>query len=178
MAKAWEDHGTAAADVLSNATSTTVSAAASPRASDMASNDEGHRPPQEHTTVTKKVLEPYATVGQLSYAPTTQTTVVTTTTTTTTSFPPLFLRPPRHLSERDPRLYPLAASPTPNALRKLNFTLNGQRAIFREADDAEKAVEEVRTPGTYTQASIFPVITAPQMATLLQYTLRKELTSV
>ncbi|KAF2136997.1 uncharacterized protein K452DRAFT_236572 [Aplosporella prunicola CBS 121167] len=93
-------------------------------------------------TVSTQVLDPYASLGQLSYAPTTQTTVVTTTTTTTTSFPPLILNAPRHLHERDPKLYPLAAAPTPHSIREFEFDIEGKSARFCEADDAQRAYDE------------------------------------
>jgi F-box and WD-40 domain protein CDC4 len=89
-------------------------------------------------------MAPYTTVGQLSYAPTTQTTVVTTTTTTTTTFPQLVLKPPRHLNELDPKEYPLAAVPTPESLKRFCFDLNGKPTYFREADDADESIREVR----------------------------------
>jgi hypothetical protein len=88
-------------------------------------------------------LSQYAALGQLSYAPATQTTVVTTTTTTTTSFPPLILRAPRHLYDRDPKQYPLAASPTPASIRDFTFDVNGKPACFREADDVEDSLQQV-----------------------------------
>jgi len=85
----------------------------------------------------------YAALGQLSYAPATQTTVVTTTTTTTTSFPPLILRAPKHLYDRDPKQYPLAASPTPAAFKDFSFDVDGKPACFHEADDLEGSLLQV-----------------------------------
>lgn len=91
-----------------------------------------------------------AILGKLSYAPATQTTVVTTTTTTTTSFPPLILKAPRHLHERDPKQYPLAASPTPSVIKRFSLNMAGQLAIYQEADNIESSLVEVspapRTP--------------------------------
>lgn len=81
-------------------------------------------------------LPPRSTLGRFSYAPATQTTVVTTTTTTTTSFPPLVLNGPRHLGDLDPKLYPLASSPTPPSLKKVCFELGGVPACFHEAENA------------------------------------------
>ncbi|KAG8531013.1 uncharacterized protein KY384_004370 [Bacidia gigantensis] len=95
-------------------------------------------PPLEPNT------SPNDTIGQFSYGPATQTTVVTTTTTTTTKFPPLVLRAPRHLKELDPKLYPLAASPTPRSIRKLVFEVDGQPTTFQEADDTLQTVEQLR----------------------------------
>ncbi|KAL4892688.1 WD40-repeat-containing domain protein [Aspergillus ambiguus] len=81
-------------------------------------------------------------VGLLSFAPATRTTVVTTTTTTTTSFPPLLMKPPRATHDLDPKLYPLASSPTPSSLRNIKFELGGQSVVFSEPED---------TPGTIDQ---------------------------
>ena len=83
------------------------------------------------------------TLGQFSYGPATQTTVVTTTTTTTTKFPPLMLRAPRHLEDLDPKMYPLAASPTPASIRKLHFSIEGKPATFEEAHDTAAFAQEV-----------------------------------
>ncbi|KAK7519555.1 WD40-repeat-containing domain protein [Phyllosticta citriasiana] len=95
-------------------------------------------------TVQTQVLDPYTALGQLSYGPATQTTVVTTTTTTTTSFPPLVLNAPRHLHQRDPKQYPLAASPTPQSIKDFSFNIAGREARFREADDAEQTFNEYK----------------------------------
>jgi F-box and WD-40 domain protein CDC4 len=83
-------------------------------------------------------------IGQFSFAPATQTTVVTTTTTTTTTFPPLLIKPPRAIRELDPKLYPLASSPTPSALRNIKFELGGRPVVFSEPDDTAGTLEEVR----------------------------------
>ena len=82
-------------------------------------------------------------LGQFSFAPATQTTVVTTTTTTTTSFPPLRMKAPNHLYELDPKLYPLAASPTPQSMKRLCFDMDGRPTVFREAENAHEALQEV-----------------------------------
>lgn len=87
-------------------------------------------------------MEPYATLGQLSYAPATHTTVVTTTTTTTTSFPPILLSAPRNLKERDPKVYPLASSPAPESIRRFCFDVAGTQACFSEADNVEQSLQE------------------------------------
>ena len=84
------------------------------------------------------------TLGQFSYGPATQTTVVTTTTTTTTKFPPLMLRAPKHLRDLDPKIYPLAASPTPKSIKKLSFEVDGKPTTFEEADDTLETFEKVR----------------------------------
>ena len=85
----------------------------------------------------------HAVVGQVSYAPATQTTVVTTTTTTTTAFPPFILKAPRHLYDLDPKLYPLAASPTPQSIKRFRFDSGGIASLFQEAEDSSAKLEEV-----------------------------------
>ena len=82
--------------------------------------------------------------GQFSFAPATQTTVVTTTTTTTTALPPLVIQPPRATRDLDTKLYPLAASPTPESLRNIKFELGGKPVIFNEPEDTTNAINEVR----------------------------------
>jgi hypothetical protein len=86
---------------------------------------------------------PDGSLGQFSFAPATRTTVVTTTTTTTTSFPPLVIKPPRAANHLDPKLYPLASSPTPASLRNIKFDLGGQPVEFNEPEDAAGAAKEV-----------------------------------
>lgn len=85
-----------------------------------------------------------STLGQFSFAPATQTTVVTTTTTTTTEFPPFLMRPPRNLRSLDPKLYPLATTETPTLLKNIYFSFGGKPTLFKEAEDASTAVDEVR----------------------------------
>ena len=93
----------------------------------------------------RNITMPYDVLGQFSFAPATQTTVVTTTTTTTTSFPPLIMKAPRHLSELDQTVYPLAASPTPQAIKRLRMDVGGRPTVFCEADDAEASIRRVIT---------------------------------
>ena len=93
----------------------------------------------------RDMAPPCSSLGQLSYAPTTQTTVVTTTTTTTTTFPPFVMSAPRCLKERDPEVYPLATSPTPQSIKKIRFDLNGRSAYFEEGDATEQRLHEVCT---------------------------------
>jgi F-box and WD-40 domain protein CDC4 len=99
-----------------------------------------------HTIVhdTRGLVSPtvgkFATVAKLSA---TQTTVVTTTTTTTTSIPPLLLRPPRHLHDRDPKHYPLAASPIPAAIKNFSFHHNGHTTLVQEEDVLEDSLSQV-----------------------------------
>lgn len=85
-------------------------------------------------------------VGQFSFAPATQTTVVTTTTTTTTTFPPLIIKPPRAARELDPKIYPLASSPTPSSLRNVKFELGGKPVVFKEPEDTAATLTEVCRP--------------------------------
>lgn len=82
-------------------------------------------------------------LGQFSFAPATQTTIVTTTTTTTTSFPPLMIKAPHHLHELDPKMYPLASSPTPKSIKRFCFDIGGRPTFFSEADDTRDTLEEV-----------------------------------
>lgn len=88
-------------------------------------------------------IRPDDVLGQLSYAPATQTTVVTTTTTTTTNFPPILMKAPQHLHDLDPKLYPLASSPTPTSIKRLCFDVNGTPTMFQEADDTLETLEKV-----------------------------------
>ena len=103
-------------------------------------------------TLQKEALQPLEDIrsedvlGQFSYAPATQTTVVTTTTTTTTNFPPIMMKAPQHLYDLDPKLYPLASSPTPTAIRKLCFDVDGTPTLFQEADDTLETLEKVCEP--------------------------------
>lgn len=91
-------------------------------------------------------IDSSSTVGQFSFAPATQTTVVTTTTTTTTKFPPFVMRHPRRMQDLDPKLYPLAATPTPDSLRNIRFQLAGKPTLFTEAEDAYVTLKEVSLP--------------------------------
>ena len=86
---------------------------------------------------------PQSVMGQFSYAPATQTTVVTTTTTTTTSFPPLRMKAPSLLHQIDSKMYPLAACPTPQSIKKLSFHAAGRHTMFCEADDSQEALHRV-----------------------------------
>ena len=90
-------------------------------------------------------IRPDDVLGQFSYAPATQTTVVTTTTTTTTNFPPILMKAPQHLFDLDPKLYPLAASPTPISIKKLCFDVDGTPTLFQEANDTLETLEKVCT---------------------------------
>lgn len=81
---------------------------------------------------------PAYSLAQLSFMPATQTTVVTTTTTTTLNCAPLLFREPKNLTTLDPKLYPLASSPTPALIRKFDFEFAGERAAFEEAKHPSK----------------------------------------
>lgn len=111
-----------------------------------------HIPPSpRHSQLRKRDMDqdnqtqgsPSGSFGQFSFAPATQTTVVTTTTTTTTAFPPLMIKPPKATKDLDPKLYPLAASQTPDLLRNVNFELDGKSVVFVEPENAASAVNEV-----------------------------------
>lgn len=91
----------------------------------------------------RKRLLPQSSLGHFSFGPTTQTTVVTTTTTTTTKFPPFVVPSPQHVHDFDSKLYPLAASPTPTALKNITFPLAGKSVVFREADDTLAELEQI-----------------------------------
>ena len=95
-------------------------------------------------------LTQHGSLGQFSYAPATQTTVVTTTTTTTTSFPPLVFKGPRKVAELDSKVYPLASTPTPSALKKISFDLGGIPVCFEEAEDPSRSLHEVRHSHHFT----------------------------
>jgi F-box and WD-40 domain protein CDC4 len=95
-------------------------------------------------TVHAEATDPYATMGQFSFAPATKTTVVTTTYTTTTTFPPLCVNAPGCLSERDPKDYPLAHVQAPESIRKFYFESGGELACFEEAHAASDKLQEVR----------------------------------
>ncbi|KAJ5082942.1 hypothetical protein N7532_011985 [Penicillium argentinense] len=96
---------------------------------------------------------PTSAFGQFSFAPTTRTTVVTTTTTTTTSFPPLIIQPPRAIKDLDARQYPLAASPTPAALRNFNFKIGDKSIVFNEPEDIAGTAVELKEKNEALQSS-------------------------
>lgn len=98
---------------------------------------------QAYTSHDGAQIDSSSTLGQFSFAPATQTTVVTTTTTTTTKFPPFVMRAARSMQDLDPKVYPLAKTSTPAALRTIQFDLAGKPTLFREAADATVAFEQV-----------------------------------
>ncbi|KAG5297138.1 cell division control protein [Histoplasma ohiense] len=87
-------------------------------------------------------LPPNSSVGQFSFAPTTQTTVITTTTTTTTNFPPLVMKSPGSSKLLDPKIYPLAATPTPDSIRDIHFELGDTSIVFNESEDSADTFEK------------------------------------
>lgn len=95
------------------------------------------------TVTTSSSASPYSTLGHLSFAPATQQTIVTTTTTTTVSLPPLLFKPPRHLSTRDPKQYPLALAPTPNSLKNFYIQVGDKPVVYKESDDAQASLNNV-----------------------------------
>ncbi|KAL5118521.1 SCF ubiquitin ligase complex subunit cdc4 [Pleosporales sp. CAS-2024a] len=94
------------------------------------------------TSVHADGVDPYATMGQFSFAPATKTTVVTTTTTTTTTFPPLCVNPPGSLGARDPKEYPLAHVQAPESIRKICFNVGGELACFEESAAGSSRMQE------------------------------------
>ncbi|KAF2849985.1 WD40 repeat-like protein [Plenodomus tracheiphilus IPT5] len=94
------------------------------------------------TAMHPEQTDPYATMGQFSFAPATKTTVVTTTYTTTTTFPPMCINAPGNLSERDPKEYPLAHTQAPESIRKFYFESGGELACFEEANAVSDKVQE------------------------------------
>ncbi|OAX80156.1 hypothetical protein ACJ72_05519 [Emergomyces africanus] len=94
-----------------------------------------------------------SSVGQFSFAPATQTTVITTTTTTTTSFPPLVMKGPGSSKLLDPKVYPLAATPTPDSIRDIHFDLGAASIIFNEAVDSSDAFDKLKKEGEALNAS-------------------------
>ncbi|PGH33741.1 F-box and WD-40 domain-containing protein CDC4 [[Emmonsia] crescens] len=94
-----------------------------------------------------------SSVGQFSFAPATQTTVITTTTTTTTNFPPLVMKGPGSSKLLDPKVYPLAATPTPDSIRDIHFDLGDSSIIFNESEDSSDAFDKLKEQGDSLTAS-------------------------
>ncbi|KAI5361912.1 Putative F-box domain, WD40/YVTN repeat-like-containing domain superfamily [Septoria linicola] len=104
-----------------------------------------HRSNLEHTTrtTTSTTMPPeHSTMGQMSFGPATQQTITTVTTTTTVSLPPLVMKPPHDLYERDPKQYPLAFTPTPSTIKKFCFDVNGRPTVFRESEDPAATMQQ------------------------------------
>lgn len=102
-----------------------------------------NKPLSEASSSTPPARLPVSTTFAL--APMTTTTVVTTTTTTSTEYPPLFFNPPPIPANLDPKIFPLADTPTPPALKKFCFDLNGQPTFFRENQENEQTMGQVKT---------------------------------
>jgi F-box and WD-40 domain protein CDC4 len=47
------------------------------------------------------------------------------------------------MQDLDPKNFPLASTPTPSSLKRISFDLDGKQTIFREAEDASMAMEEL-----------------------------------
>ncbi|KAF1350985.1 WD40-repeat-containing domain protein [Delphinella strobiligena] len=105
------------------------------------------------TITTSSSAPPYSTLGHLSFAPATQQTVVTTTTTTTVSLPPLLFKPPRHLSTRDPKQYPLALAPTPNSLKNFCIQVGDKPVVYKESADAQASLTKFQRQQAHLQES-------------------------
>ena len=98
--------------------------------------------PMSNTTYT--MPPQHSTVGQLSFGPATQKTVTTVTTTTTVSLPPLIMRPLKDLSERDPKQYPLAFSPTPKHIKRFSTDVNGRPVRFHEEENPQDTIRQYK----------------------------------
>ncbi|TPX65043.1 hypothetical protein SpCBS45565_g05424 [Spizellomyces sp. 'palustris'] len=80
------------------------------------------------------------------------TTVVTTTTTRTTDYPPLYIPPPPVPHPLDPEVYPLSKTPTPPALKKFCFDLNGIPTSFREVEVVDNNLNHNQVTSTSVQS--------------------------
>ncbi|PGG99063.1 hypothetical protein AJ79_08697 [Helicocarpus griseus UAMH5409] len=98
-------------------------------------------------------LPPNSSIGQFSFAPATQTTVITTTTTTTTNFPPLVMKAPGSSRPLDPKIYPLAATPTPDSIRDIRFNLGDTSVVFNESKDPSGTFNELKEQSEALKAS-------------------------
>ncbi|KAJ3229448.1 SCF ubiquitin ligase complex subunit cdc4 [Chytriomyces hyalinus] len=109
------------------------------------------------------------------------TTVVTTTTTQITEFPPLVLDPnPPIRTSLDVAHYPLANTPTPPALKKFCFDLNGVPTRFTELDSFDTDTAKFNEPvANSTTENVVSSLTSPATAHkhLQQHTSRASSTS-
>lgn len=97
--------------------------------------------PSASTSTSTTMMPPqHSTMAQLSFGPATQQTVTTVTTTTTVSLPPLVMKPPKDLYDRDPKQYPLAFSPTPHSIKRFCFDVNGRPTMFHESEDPDETM--------------------------------------
>jgi hypothetical protein len=53
------------------------------------------------------------------------------------------MKAPRATRDLDPKLYPLASTPTPSSLRNIKFEMAGRSVVFNEPEDPRGALEEV-----------------------------------
>ncbi|KAF2215130.1 hypothetical protein CERZMDRAFT_109906 [Cercospora zeae-maydis SCOH1-5] len=83
-------------------------------------------------------------MAQMSFGPATQQTVTTVTTTTTVSLPPLVMKPPKDLYDRDPKQYPLAFTPTPSSIKRFCFDVNGRPTVFHESEDPTETMRRYK----------------------------------
>ena len=107
-----------------------------------------HAPDEEQALTTIPGISQHSmphqqsTVAQLSFGPATQQTVTTVTTTTTICLPPLVMKPPKQLEERDPKQYPLAFSPTPSNLKRFCTDIHGRPIRFQEEENPQETVRK------------------------------------
>ena len=95
---------------------------------------------------------------QFEVAECVETKTITTTTTTKRSYPPLFVREPRHLSSLDSKEYPLASRPIPPELRSFTLDLgeyDGQPWSFEEDTDFTRVSLVMPSPMPFIIASFF-----------------------
>ncbi|KAM3416648.1 Cell division control protein 4 [Cercospora zeina] len=108
--------------------------------------DHKHLREHTHTTTTSTSTMPpeHSTMAQMSFGPATQQTVTTVTTTTTVSLPPLVMKPPKDLYDRDPKQYPLAFTPTPSSIKRFCFDINGRPTVFHESEDPTETMRRYK----------------------------------
>ncbi|CAK1364437.1 unnamed protein product [Cercospora beticola] len=125
---------------------TLSTAPASPNDTDH-NNMTDHKHISEHThtsTATTMMPPEHSTMAQMSFGPATQQTVTTVTTTTTVSLPPLVMKPPKDLYDRDPKQYPLAFTPTPSSIKRFCFDVNGRPTVFHESEDPAETMRRYK----------------------------------
>lgn len=105
-------------------------------------HNHSHSTGTRHTSTIHDVPSNHSTVAQMSFGPATQQTVTTVTTTTTVSLPPLVIKQPKDLDERDPKQYPLAFVPTPNHLQEFSADIHGQHIRFQEEQDTLRCIRK------------------------------------
>ncbi|KAF8951502.1 SCF ubiquitin ligase complex subunit cdc4, partial [Entomortierella lignicola] len=128
------DHGSSSGTASSNGTHPSDRQQTSRRTSSSSSISSSSTTPSQRRQPTSTTF---------SLAPMTTTTIVTTTTTTSTEYPPLYFKPPPIPAHLDPKIFPLADTPTPPALKKFCFDLNGQPTFFRENQEGEQTMGQL-----------------------------------